>query len=79
MSNILLEYIVPIGAIFAFSVACSITRKGFSTGTFLTACVIAISVLVWQDSLPTFSMIMVALIMVGMLFMDNSDGDDGDE
>lgn len=76
--NEMLNYIIPIGAIFAFSIACAITRKGFSTQIFLVGIIISISVLVWKESLPFYTMIISALIITGMLFM-TTDGEDENE
>lgn len=73
-----MEYLVIIGAIFALSVASSITRKGFSTSIFLLAVIISINVLVWQEMLPYWTIILCLLLVAGIFFSDNT-GDDSDE
>jgi len=76
--NAILEYLVVIAAIFSFALASSITRKGFSTNIFMVSVIIGINLLVWQNMLPLWLMILCALIIIGILFTDNN-GDDGDE
>lgn len=76
--NPIMEYLVVIVAIFCFALASSVTRKGFSTNIFMVSVIIGINVLVWKEVLPFWTIILCALIIVGILFTDNQ-GDDGDE
>lgn len=76
--NVIMEYMIVIAAIFTFSVLASLTRKGFSTNIFLVSVIISINVLVWQEVVPFWTIIICALLIIGMLFTDDSGGD-GDE
>jgi asparagine N-glycosylation enzyme membrane subunit Stt3 len=75
MSEIM-DFLIVIGAILAFSVACSVTRKGFSTNIFLSAIPIAISVLVWKGSLPFLALVMAIILIILMLIRDTSDDEE---
>jgi hypothetical protein len=74
--NVILEYLVVIAAIFTFALASSLTRKGFSTSIFMVAVIVGINVLVWQDMLPLWTMVLSALMIVGILFTDGGDNED---
>ena len=76
--NEIMEYLIVIVAIFGMSVFASKTRNGFSTNIFLVSVIISINVLVWQNVLPFWTIIICAFIIIGILFMDDS-GSDGDE
>jgi hypothetical protein len=75
--NPIMTYLMVIGAMFAFSTICALTRKGFSLHIFLTGFVISILVLVWQTVLPTYMIIIASLILVAILMVN--DGGDSDE
>ena len=76
--NVIMEYLIVIVAIFSFALASSVTRKGFSSNIFIVAVIIGINVLVWKNVLPFWTVILCALLMVGILFGDNR-SDDNDE
>jgi len=63
-----MDYIVIVSMIMAVSIACSVTRKGFSMGIFMSSIVTGIAILVWKDSLPFYALILAAIIIVMMLF-----------
>ena len=71
--NIILEYIVIIGAMLVVCFASSMTKKGFSMNIFMISLIIAISVLVWKNMLPFYTIIFIALIMIAMLFAEGKE------
>jgi O-antigen ligase len=66
----MLEYIIVFGAALAFSMACSITRKGFSLNIFLCGISIAFIVLVWKGSLPLYFIVLAVIIIIAMFFFE---------
>jgi len=78
-----LNYLFPIGAIFALSSFCAITgyKEGqikFSSNVFLSSMSIGIAVLVWIPLIPSYMIIFTVLIIGGMFFM-NKGGESPDE
>ena len=67
----MIEYMVVVMGVLMFGLASAATRKGFSMNTFLSAIVIGISILVWKEALPFYTMIVCALIIIGLLFREN--------
>jgi len=67
-SGNVLDYIVIICMIMVVSIACSMTRKGFSMGIFMASIATGISILVWRSSLPFYAMILAVIIIFIMLF-----------
>ena len=64
----IMDYIIVISAIMVVSMACSMTRKGFSEGIFMACVCIGISILTWKGSLPFYALILAIIIIVMMLF-----------
>ncbi len=76
--NPVMQYLIVIGATFAFSIFSSVTaRKGFSMNVFLASLVVCISVLVWKSMLPFYAIIFAGLIIIGILFSDKIFSSDG--
>ena len=63
-----MDYIVVVSMIMAVSIACSMTRKGFSMGIFMASIATGISILVWRSSLPFYALILAVIIIFIMLF-----------
>ena len=74
---VVMDYIIPIAAIFMLSAVCSMTRKGFSAGIFMACVPIGISVLVWLGSLPFYAIIVAVVIILVSLF--GLEGEEPDE
>jgi hypothetical protein len=70
--NAIMEYLIVIVAIFGFSAVASMTKQGFSTNIFLVSIIISINVLVWQNVLPFWTIIICIFLIVGILFTDDS-------
>jgi len=68
----IMEYMIPLIAVFIFSVVCALVKRtgSFSTPVFLTAFSIGILVLMWIPVLPIYVVIIPILIIIGMLFMN---------
>ena len=71
---VVMDYIIVICAIMVVSIACSMTKKGFSTGIFMASVSTGIAVLVWSGSLPFYSLILAFTVIVMMLFRGGNEG-----
>ena len=69
----IMEYALITICLFGVSFACSITRTGMSTQTFLTAMTIGIGVMIWRDIFPFYMVIVCGAIIIGMLFNGGSE------
>jgi hypothetical protein len=81
MADVGLDTLVLFVAVFAFSIACAMLRKGqgFSTNIFLGSFAIGITVLVWMPIIPTYMIVLPILILVGMMFSEKFTGSDSTE
>lgn len=68
-------YMISIGLLLAISLACSMTKNGFSTPVFMVSLSIGIGILIWLSIFPFYMIVISGLMIIGMLFMNNS-GDD---
>lgn len=70
----IMDYLIPVGAVLGISAACAMMyEKSFSINVFLTALTIGIAVLCWIPLIPSYSIVISVLIIVGMFFKDSGD------
>lgn len=76
MLNVLWYSLMLYMIILGLSIAVSMLRKdeGFSFNIFMGSIAIGITVLIWNEAIPTYIIILPILIMVGMLFSDKTTG-----
>jgi len=71
------NYLIPIFAIIAFSIFCAfnVRNHSFSTRIFLTSVAIGIGVEIYFGLMPIWMIVISAIGLTGILFMENSEGE----
>jgi hypothetical protein len=69
------DYLIAFGATFAISIATSYSKDGFSTDIFLLSVAISICILAWIPIVPVYTVLISALILVGMLVKQTDSGE----